>query len=179
MSRPVTKRYLKITESKYPISRAERKGARDVRREMVQRVQELLRSGGVEDRVVAAGQFMPRGPTGGTLVGSLAGGEAGASGWPPARRPACMPPTPRPGCRAICWSASRRAPSTPSRRTASRGSRRPWLSRCRRGPDREGPPRVNVRVLELIGDASGARIELEGSRVPITDSKDVIAALTS
>ena len=38
-------------------------------------------------------------------------------------------------------------------------------------------PRVNVRVLELIDAASGSRIELEGSRLPLTHSKDVIDAL--
>lgn len=37
--------------------------------------------------------------------------------------------------------------------------------------------RVNVRVLELIQDESGARIELEGSRIPVTHSKDVIDVL--
>ncbi len=37
--------------------------------------------------------------------------------------------------------------------------------------------RPNVRVLELIHDESGSRIELEGSRVPLTHSKDVIEAL--
>jgi hypothetical protein len=38
--------------------------------------------------------------------------------------------------------------------------------------------RVNVRVLELIDDASGSRIELEGNRLPVTHSKDVIEALS-
>jgi hypothetical protein len=38
--------------------------------------------------------------------------------------------------------------------------------------------RVNVRVLELIRDDTGARIELEGSRIPVTHSHDVITALT-
>jgi hypothetical protein len=38
--------------------------------------------------------------------------------------------------------------------------------------------RVNVRVLELIHPESGSRIELEGSRVPLTHSKDVIEALS-
>jgi hypothetical protein len=33
--------------------------------------------------------------------------------------------------------------------------------------------RVNVRVLELIDNAGGSRIELEGSRVPLTHSKAV------
>jgi len=36
---------------------------------------------------------------------------------------------------------------------------------------------VNVRVLELIEDATGARVELEGNRLPMTHSKDVIQAL--
>ena len=37
--------------------------------------------------------------------------------------------------------------------------------------------RVNVRVLELIDEHSGSAIELEGSRVPVTHSHDVIRAL--
>ena len=37
--------------------------------------------------------------------------------------------------------------------------------------------RVNVRVLELIDNASDARIELDGNRLPITHSKDVIHTL--
>ena len=36
--------------------------------------------------------------------------------------------------------------------------------------------RVNVRVLELIRDDTGARIELEGNRIPLTHSRDVIRA---
>jgi hypothetical protein len=38
--------------------------------------------------------------------------------------------------------------------------------------------RVNVRVLELIDPESGSRIQLEGMRLPITHSKDVIQELT-
>jgi hypothetical protein len=34
--------------------------------------------------------------------------------------------------------------------------------------------RVNVRIVELIDEASGSRIELEGNRLPVTHSKDVI-----
>jgi hypothetical protein len=37
--------------------------------------------------------------------------------------------------------------------------------------------RVNVRVLELIDEASGSTIELEGNRLPLTHSKDVIETL--
>jgi hypothetical protein len=36
---------------------------------------------------------------------------------------------------------------------------------------------VNVRVLELIDEASGSRIELEDNRLPVTHSKDVIETL--
>jgi hypothetical protein len=38
---------------------------------------------------------------------------------------------------------------------------------------------VNVRVLELIDNASDARIELEGNRLPLTHSKDVIHILAN
>jgi hypothetical protein len=34
--------------------------------------------------------------------------------------------------------------------------------------------RVNVRVLELIDRETGSRIELEGGRIPITHSHDLI-----
>jgi hypothetical protein len=37
--------------------------------------------------------------------------------------------------------------------------------------------RVNVRVLELVDSSTGGRIELEGNRLPVTHSKDVIEAL--
>jgi hypothetical protein len=39
--------------------------------------------------------------------------------------------------------------------------------------------RVNVRVPELIDNASDTRIELEGNRLPVTHSKDVIHVLSS
>ena len=38
---------------------------------------------------------------------------------------------------------------------------------------------MNVRILELIETTTGSRIELEGNRLPVTHSKDVIAALES
>jgi hypothetical protein len=37
--------------------------------------------------------------------------------------------------------------------------------------------RVNVRVVELIHPESGSTVELEGNRIPVTHSKDVIDAL--
>jgi hypothetical protein len=38
--------------------------------------------------------------------------------------------------------------------------------------------RVNVRVLELVDVETGARVQLEGNRLPVTHSKDLISALT-
>jgi len=38
--------------------------------------------------------------------------------------------------------------------------------------------RVNVRILELIDSDSGDAIELEGNRIPVTHSADVIKLLT-
>jgi hypothetical protein len=37
--------------------------------------------------------------------------------------------------------------------------------------------RVNVRILELVDSATGSTIQLEGNRIPLTHSKDVIEAL--
>jgi hypothetical protein len=44
---------------------------------MVEAVREALAARGIDDEVVAAGQFNPRGHTGGLFVGGLAGDEAG------------------------------------------------------------------------------------------------------
>jgi hypothetical protein len=48
---------------------------------------------------------------------------------------------------------------------------------AREGLEAKVHQRVNVRVLELIDTNSGSRIELEGMRLPITHSKDVIQEL--
>jgi hypothetical protein len=37
--------------------------------------------------------------------------------------------------------------------------------------------RVNVRILELIDEKTGSKIELEGQRLPITHSHDLIKYL--
>ena len=48
----------------------------------------------------------------------------------------------------------------------------------REGLEAKVDQRVNVRVLELIDTEGGSRIELEGMRLPVTHSKDVIQELT-
>jgi hypothetical protein len=46
---------------------------------MVELVQGALAARGIQDKVLAAGQFNPRGHTGGLFVGGLAGSEAGGA----------------------------------------------------------------------------------------------------
>jgi hypothetical protein len=47
----------------------------------------------------------------------------------------------------------------------------------RAGLDVEVHARVNVRTLELVDHESGSRIELEGNRLPITHSHELITYL--
>ena len=46
---------------------------------MVEAIQKALADRGVEEQVIAAGQFNPRGHTGGLFVGGLGGNEAGGA----------------------------------------------------------------------------------------------------
>jgi hypothetical protein len=154
---------------------------------MVEAVQEALAARGVEDEVVAAGQFNPRGHTGGLFVGGLAGDEAGSklggvadavgtaagslAGMRAADAASGLPGTMLVGVTATSVygfaGRSRRAAPTDLAFEVPRA-----------GLTAKVHQRVNVRVLELIDDASGSTIELEGNRLPVTHSKDVIEALT-
>jgi hypothetical protein len=153
---------------------------------MVGLVQEALRARGIEDTVEAVGQFNPRGHSGGLFVGGLAGDEAGglvggvaedvglaagsiagmraadaASGLPGYMLVGVSPT-------AVYGFAARTRRSEPTALVFQVPRER--LTVKVRG-------RVNVRILELIDEASGSRIELEGNRLPVTHSKDVIKAL--
>lgn len=144
--------------------------------EIVELVQRRLAELGVEDQVRAAGEFMPRGSTAGGFAGGLLGDEvagpvgmaagvigggrvAGASsGLPPFLVVAVSDG-------AVYGFGGRRT------RPGELVFRVP-----RSGLQAAVHQRVNVRILELIS-ADGSRIELEGSRVPLTHSKDVISLL--
>jgi hypothetical protein len=154
---------------------------------MVEIVEKALADLGVPEQVVAAGQFMPRGHTGSMFAGGLVGdslaGAAGGLGDAIGVAGGSL-------AGARVHDASSGMPSymlvgvTPTHVYG-------FASRTRRGPAgpvvfrvaREGlevkvHPRVNVRILELIHEESGSRIQLEGNRIPLTHSKDVINALT-
>lgn len=154
--------------------------------QMIGIVEAALREVGVPEEVTAAGQFLPRGHTGsmfagglvgdslagssggvadsvGTVGGALAGAHArdAATGLP-RRMLVGVTPT------HVCGfgAATRHSAAGPIVFRVPRDTLRVKVHQ-----------RVNVRVLELIDTATGSRIELEGNRIPLTHSKDVIEAL--
>jgi hypothetical protein len=154
---------------------------------MVELVQGALRERGIEDEVVAAGQFNPRGHSGGLFVGGLAGGDAGSrlggvgesvgtgagslAGMRAADAASGLPAKMLVGASASTVYGFA-APTRHDEPTALA------FQVPRAGLTVKVHQRVNVRVLELIDEESGSRIELEGNRLPVTHSKDVIEALS-
>ena len=153
---------------------------------MEEPVQEALAARGIDDGVVAVGEFNPRGHSGGMFAGGLAGdaaggllGEAGSAaglgvgslaGMHSADARSGLPETMLVGVSATMVYGFA-APTRRSEPTAL------VFQVPRAGLTARVHQRVNVRVLELVDTDSGSRIELEGNRVPLTHSKDVIDAL--
>jgi hypothetical protein len=149
---------------------------------MVELVQGALRERGIEDEVVAAGQFNPRGHSGGLFVGGDAGrmvggvaesvalGAGSLAGMRAADAASGLPAKMLVGATASTVYGFA-APSRHDEPTAL------VFQVPRAGLKVKVHQRVNVRVLELIDDASGSTIELEGNRLPVTHTKDVIEAL--
>ena len=149
-------------------------------------VQEALVREGIDDQVIAAGQFNPRGHSGSMFAGGLAGSElggpgevaenvglaAGSIGGMRANAAAHgMPEWMLVGvtANAVYGFDGRSRSKTPGE----------MIFRAERsGLEVKVHQRVNVRVVELIHPDSASRIELEGSRVPLAHSKDVIEALS-
>lgn len=152
---------------------------------MVDMVQAALDELGVADRIEAAGEFEPRGHTGSLFVGGLVGGEAGdllggiggavgvAAGSLGAQRyadassglPASM----------IVGVSDSTVYGFAGRRSHLQSGLLFQLPRADLSVTVH--QRVNVRVLELVDRSSGSRLELEGNRLPLTHSKDVIELL--
>lgn len=152
---------------------------------IVEAVNEALASAGIQDTVVAAGEFNPRGHSGagfaGGWIGSDIGGSLGSLGDSVATVGGYMA-----GTRAhdAATGLPERMVVGVSQTTVygfagNRAHPKALAFRVsREGLQAEVHQRVNVRVLELIDTDSGSRIELEGMRLPITHSKDVIQELT-
>jgi hypothetical protein len=153
---------------------------------MEELVREALAARGIDDQVVAAGQFNPRGHSGGMFVGGLAGDTAGEllgraggaagvgvgslAGMHAADARSGLPESMLVGVSATMVYGFA-APTRRSEPTAL------VFQVPRAGLTTRVHQRVNVRILELIDTASGSRIELEGNRLPVTHSRDVIDAL--
>ncbi|HEY6653098.1 MAG TPA: hypothetical protein VI028_03135 [Solirubrobacterales bacterium] len=154
---------------------------------MERAVQQALAREGIDEQVLAAGQFNPRGHTGSMFAGGLAGGEiggaagsvgeavgevAGAAGGMQANEASSgMPQWMLVGVTAVAVYGfdGRSRSKTPGVMV---------FNAERAGLEVKVHQRINVRVLELIHPESGSRIELEGNRVPLAHSKDVIEALS-
>ena len=153
---------------------------------MIDIVRTALAEQGIEDEVLAVGEFYPRGHTGGGFTGGLIGGGAGDALGSFAGSVGTV------GGYIAGSDAADAASGLPAKMlvAVSPGSVYGFAIRYRN----EQPTglvfqvrrdelttkvhqRVNVRVLELVDDRSGTAIELEGSRVPVTHSHDVIRAL--
>ena len=142
---------------------------------MVAMVQGALDEAGVADRVIAAGEFEPRGHSGSAFVGGLVGDEVGG---------AIGGAVGSLGGRGVSDAASGLPASmiigvSDTAVYGFAGNRTRLHSGLLFRLDRadvsvEVHQRVNVRTLELVDAASGARLELEGNRLPVTHSKDVI-----
>jgi hypothetical protein len=153
---------------------------------MIAVVQEALTGLGIDDRIEAVGQFYPRGHTGGMFVGGLGGSVVGdaaggigdaigmaagsVAGSRAADRASGLPHEMLVAVSATTvygFGAKSRSKTTDLAFTLPRDHLEVKVHQ-----------RVNVRVLELIHQGSGSTIELEGNRIPVTHSKDVIQALT-
>jgi hypothetical protein len=154
---------------------------------MERAVQQALAREGIDEQVIAAGQFNPRGQSGsmfaGGLAGSEVGGAAGSLGDAVGTAAGSLG-----GMRANAassgmpqWMLVGVTPDAVYGFDGRSRSKEPGalvFKAERAALEVNVHQRVNVRVLELIHPDSGSRIELEGSRVPLTHSKDVIAVLT-
>ena len=152
---------------------------------IVEVVNEALAAGGIDDTVIAAGEFNPRGHSGAGFAGGWIGGDIGDSLPGPAGAIGTV------GGYLAGTKAHDSATGLPERMVVgasettvygfagNRAHPKALAFRVpRAGLEAKVHQRVNVRVLELIDTESGSRIELEGMRLPITHSKDVIEELT-
>ena len=152
---------------------------------IVEVVNEALASAGIQDTVTAAGEFNPRGHSGAGFAGGLiagdigdaigaAGGAIGTAGGYLAGTHAHDAASGLPERMVVGVSET-----TVYGFAGNRAHPKALAFRVpREGLEAKVHQRVNVRVLELIETESGSRIELEGMRLPITHSKDVIEELT-
>jgi hypothetical protein len=155
---------------------------------MVMAAQEGLEREGITGHVVAAGQFSPRGHSGSLFVGGLAGdelgglaGSAGAAAGTAAGIAGGIEANSGLSGLPTYMLVAVTEDAVYGFASASLGDREPGqlvFRVPRQGLEAKVHQRIDVKVLELIDSESGSQVELEGNRLPLTHSKDVIAALT-
>jgi hypothetical protein len=155
---------------------------------MVDKVTDALARRGIQDEIVAAAMFFPRGHFGGAFGGGLIGGDLGdrmsglaggigAAGGALAGQRASDAASGLPDRMLVGVSATH-VYGFGTRR--SDGEREPTdlvFHLPRSDLDVRVHERVNVRVVELYDRATGARVELEGARMPGFHVGDVLHAL--
>ena len=153
---------------------------------MLEAVQAALDDHGIEDKLEAVGQFNPRGHTGGGFAGGFIGGDIGGVAGSLGDAVGTV----------AGYSAGTRANDAASGlpdwmlvgvsesnvygfagRSRSKEPTELVFQVPRDRIEAKVHQRVNVRILELIDESTGSRIELEGNRIPVTHSKDVIDLL--
>lgn len=153
--------------------------------EMLERTQAALARAGIQDELVAAAIFMPRGHFGGAFAGGLIGdslvgdglaGSIATVGGAIAGSHAVDAASGLPERCFVCVSETR-VYGFDSEREHGREPTGLVFAVPREGLEVKVHQRVNVRVLELIDGESGAAIELEGPRLPGFHAGDVIHAL--
>jgi len=153
---------------------------------MVESVETALRELGISDDVSAAGQFQPRGHTGsmfaGGLIGdSLGGGSGGAAdsvatvGGALAGARMHDSASGLPTNMLVGVTATHVYGFAAAHRSSPGGALLFGVARDQ--IEVKVHQRVNVRILELVDSSTGSSIQLEGNRIPLTHSKDVIDAL--
>ena len=148
---------------------------------MVKGVQAALGDLGIDDQIVAVGQFEPRGMTGSLFAGGMIGDEIGGSvggaigmlgGMAESKHSSGLP------LHMLVGASASTVYGFAMPKSGRRGEPHQLLFRIPRDRLKAAVhARVNVRILELIDEQSGSRVELEGNRLPITHSHDLIEHL--
>lgn len=154
---------------------------------MVDKVSDALARRGIQDEILAAAIFFPRGHFGGAFGDGLIGGDLGdrmsglagglgAAGGAPAGQRANDGASGLPERMLVGVSATH----VYGFGTTRERERQPTdlVFRLRRSQlEVRVHERVNVRVVELFDRTSGARVELDGARMPGFHVGDVLHAL--
>ena len=151
--------------------------------EMIEKTQAALAQAGVDDQLVAAAVFLPRGHFGGAIAGGLIGdslpgelGTIGAVTGTIAGAHLADAASPMPD-RCFVGVSETKVYGFDSERESGRHPTDLVFAVPREGLEVKVHQRVNVRVLELIDGETGAAIELEGPRMPGFHAGDVIHEL--